>query len=172
MSVTGHYAGPVSRAAAAAADIGVVVGSYTVAVAAASLLVETFLRRSLAGDRYGPVALTILAVWAFAYVFVSLLVAGRTLGKGLVGVRVVQRDGSVLTARAAFWRTVVFPFSGLLLGLGYLPILLHREHRALHDLVAGTAVVYDWGVRDAQLPGPLTEYLRTHDADADRPSAG
>ena len=34
--------------------------------------------------------------------------------------------------------------------------------RALHDLCAGTAVVYDWGDRPAELPGPLSSYLARH----------
>ena len=38
-------------------------------------------------------------------------------------------------------------------------ILFHRQHRALHDLVARTAVVYDWGEREAQVPVPLTRFL-------------
>ncbi|MFD1249578.1 hypothetical protein ACFQ3F_17385 [Nocardioides ginsengisoli] len=35
---------------------------------------------------------------------------------------------------------------------------------SLLDLIARTAVVYDWGGRTAQLPDPLTAYLRAHDA--------
>jgi hypothetical protein len=38
-------------------------------------------------------------------------------------------------------------------------MVVQREHRALHDLIAGTAVVYDWGSRTAELPGPLSEFL-------------
>jgi hypothetical protein len=45
----------------------------------------------------------------------------------------------------------VFPLSFLLFGLGFLGILVQREHRALHDLIAGTAVVYSWDARAARL---------------------
>ena len=42
---------------------------------------------------------------------------------------------------------LAFPLSFLLFGLGFLLILVQRERRALHDLIAGTAVVYDWDAR-------------------------
>jgi type VI protein secretion system component VasF len=54
----------------------------------------------------------------------------------------------------------VFPLSFLLLGLGFTGILVQRERRALHDLIAGSAVVYAWDARAARLrflarePGP------------------
>ena len=38
-------------------------------------------------------------------------------------------------------------------------MLVDRERRALHDMLARTAVVYDWGERPAKLPAPLTRYL-------------
>jgi uncharacterized RDD family membrane protein YckC len=43
------------------------------------------------------------------------------------------------------------PLSYLFLGLGFLAILLGDQRRALHDVIAGTAVVYSWNARAAQL---------------------
>jgi uncharacterized RDD family membrane protein YckC len=48
-------------------------------------------------------------------------------------------------------RALAFPLSIILFGLGFAGILLQREHRALHDLIAGTAVVYAWDARRARL---------------------
>jgi uncharacterized RDD family membrane protein YckC len=48
-------------------------------------------------------------------------------------------------------RTLAFPLSFLLLGLGFAGILLGRDRRALHDSIAGTAVVYAWDARAARL---------------------
>ena len=48
-------------------------------------------------------------------------------------------------------RTLAFPLSFLLLGLGFVGILLGRDRCALHDVIAGTAVVYDWDAREARL---------------------
>jgi uncharacterized RDD family membrane protein YckC len=57
----------------------------------------------------------------------------------------------VLEPRRGIVRALVFPLSFLLCGLGFLGILVQREHRALHDLIAGTAVVYAWDARAARL---------------------
>jgi len=100
-----------------------------------------------------------LLVWAFFYAFVGLAIAGRTPGKSLVGLRVVGNDGSVLSVRRALGRTFAFPLSVITLGLGFLGIIFQREHRALHDMIAKTAVVYDWGSRTAELPGPLSAFI-------------
>ena len=48
-----------------------------------------------------------------------------------------------------FVRTLAFPLSVLFLGIGPLMIVEQREHRSLHDLIAKTCVVYDWGDRSA-----------------------
>jgi uncharacterized RDD family membrane protein YckC len=39
----------------------------------------------------------------------------------------------------------------LLFGLGFLGILVGGKRRALHDVIAGTAVVYSWDARVARL---------------------
>ena len=49
---------------------------------------------------------------------------------------------------------LVFPLSFLVLCLGFIMILLGRERRALHDVIAGTAVVYGWDARAARAAVP------------------
>lgn len=159
LNVTGHYAGAVSRAAAAVLDILIVVGSFTAGLAGLDLLSRVVLGEPIAANRAGLAAVVALVVWAFVYLYVGQAIAGRTIGMGIVGLRVVGADGTALTARRALIRTLAFPLSALILGLGFAMILVQREHRALHDLIAGTAVVYDWGGREAEVPGPLSEFL-------------
>jgi hypothetical protein len=48
-------------------------------------------------------------------------------------------------------RTLAFPLSFLLFGLGFTGILFGQQRRALHDVIAGTAVVYAWDARAARL---------------------
>jgi uncharacterized RDD family membrane protein YckC len=60
----------------------------------------------------------------------------------LVGLRVVQRDGSKLHPGKAAVRTLVFPLS-FVLGLGFIGVIVGREHRALHDVAADTVVVFE-----------------------------
>lgn len=159
LEVTGYYAGAATRAAGAVLDVVIVLGTFTMGVAGLELLARVVVGGSLVDEPAGPLSVVALGLWAFLYVFAGLAIAGRTPGKGIVGLRVVTTAGLPLSVRRALWRTVAFPLSAVPLGLGFLGIVLQKEHRALHDVVAGTAVVYDWGGRTAELPGPLSEFL-------------
>jgi hypothetical protein len=60
-------------------------------------------------------------------------------------------DGTDASWRQAVVRTLALPLSFLLLGLGFLGIVLGDKRRALHDVIAGTAVIYSWDARAARL---------------------
>jgi uncharacterized RDD family membrane protein YckC len=85
----------------------------------------------------------------------------------IVGLRIVSRAGEPLSGRRAFLRVLTLPLSLVLLGLGLLGIVFDRERRALHDLIAGSTVVYDWGDRMATMPTPLARWLAQHAAPID-----
>jgi uncharacterized RDD family membrane protein YckC len=156
-TVSGNFAGSVSRAAAGMIDIGVIVALYTLGAAGLSILTRVLFGFDL--GRGGPWGVAALAVWAFFYIFVGLLITGRTIGKALIGLRVVRVDGGAPTPRDVFVRTLCLPLSFLIFGIGFLMVLVRRDHRALHDLIAGTSEVYDWGDRQAAMPGPLADFL-------------
>jgi uncharacterized RDD family membrane protein YckC len=73
---------------------------------------------------------------------VAFTLGGQTLGKMASGVRVIPArseppiDLSRSVIRAAVWMVLAAP-----LGLGFLTALIGREHRGLHDRMAGTRVV-------------------------------
>ena len=90
-------------------------------------------------------------MWAFVYFAYPLAASGRTLGMAIVGVRAVRADGSDINGTHAVVRVLALPLSFLLFGLGFLLIVLRRDRRALHDLIASTAVVYAWDARAARL---------------------
>ena len=77
---------------------------------------------------------------------------------GIVGIKVVTNAGRPISPGHAAIRVLVQPIS-IATVVGLLGIVLDRDQRALHDLVAKTAVVYDWGDRPAELPAPLTAWL-------------
>ncbi|MER6970754.1 RDD family protein [Nocardioides sp. NPDC000445] len=158
-SVSGHYAGAISRAAAALIDGLLIAGLYTLGVAGFSFLLGMFTSRSLTDDGSTLLGIAAFAIWAFSYVFISLAITGRTIGKGLAGLRVVRADGTAPGVRTMFVRTLVFPLSVVFFGIGLLLIVVQREHRSFHDLIAKTCVVYDWGDRSAEMPGPLSDFL-------------
>ncbi|MEU3166293.1 RDD family protein [Streptosporangium sp. NPDC006930] len=100
--------------------------------------------------------LAILSV-LFLYFWAQHALWGRTLGKRMLGVRVIAvSTGGRLGAGRTVLRTLVFPLLVLVpdvglfcLFVGGLWMLLDAEGRVLHDRLLGTAVVCDW-VRDAQ----------------------
>ena len=103
-SVTGYYAGPLSRAVGAVLDAIIVFATFTLGFAAVNLLssysASPSIRTALASWRPSP------SPWWFSYSFVCLAVSGRTVGKGLIGIRVVAADGQSVTVRGAFVRTL------------------------------------------------------------------
>jgi hypothetical protein len=101
--------------------------------------------------RSDPLVGALFVVWEFFYFGYSWAVASRSFGMYVLGLRVVRADGTEIAPRQGVLRALVFPLSFLLLGLGFLGILVQHERRALHDLIAGTTVVYAWDARAARL---------------------
>jgi uncharacterized RDD family membrane protein YckC len=164
-SRTGHYAGAFTRSAAFLIDWFLITSVYGVIVAVTQWFAGTFLGVEIdIGDGNRLAWAAGFVVWAFLYLAVGLMVAGRTIGKRLLGLRVVTRAGLPLSALRAAIRVVVQPLSFLLLGLGLAGIVIGKERRALHDVLAGTAVIYDWGDRPAEVPAPLTRWLERRGA--------
>jgi uncharacterized RDD family membrane protein YckC len=95
-------------------------------------------------------------VWAFTLLFAVLYttvlqarIGGQTLGKMLMGVRVMGVEGGMLASGAALLRFIGYFVSLAPLGLGFVMAGLRRDKRALHDLLAGSRVV-----RVARAPNP------------------
>jgi uncharacterized RDD family membrane protein YckC len=152
VSLQGQYAGSASRFLAYVIDLVVSTAVFTLAVAGVSFVIETITRHSItwtAGS--GAASAVVFVAWEFFYFGYSWAASGKTVGMAVLGIRVVRADGTGAQAWRGVVRALVFPFSFLLLGLGFLGILVQHEHRALHDLIAGTAVIYAWDARAARL---------------------
>jgi uncharacterized RDD family membrane protein YckC len=166
--VSGHYAGPISRLLAFLVDLFFVWTGFVLGAVGVAFVLGIFLQADLdASWRRSVAGAIFLTLWAFIYLWTSLALAGRTPGMGIIGLSVVTREGEPISGRQAFVRTIVFPFSFLIFGLGFLGIFISPERRALHDAAAGDAVVYDWGDRHAEMPAPLTQWLNRHSEDED-----
>ena len=145
-------AGPVSRAVAFLVDSLAVSTLFGVAVSLGTFLVALFTSRSLGQiDGRGPWWAAAFLAWWFCYLWLSVAVSGRTIGKGLVGLRVLSAAGDDLPARDAAVRALVLPAS-MVLGLGFVPAVFGRQRRALHDLAARSRVDVDWGNRPVTVP--------------------
>jgi uncharacterized RDD family membrane protein YckC len=71
---------------------------------------------------------------------------GMTLGKRPFRIYVVnEKDHLAISLKQAVIRSLGYVVSYLPLAGGYLMAALHPEHRALHDLMAGTVSIYKRG---------------------------
>jgi uncharacterized RDD family membrane protein YckC len=165
--VTGHYAGPITRLAAHALDTAIAGSVFTVASSALLSALQAVGAPINDFNRTGALFLGALFTWLFVYWWAATAVAGRTPGMTVVGLRIVSRTGEPVSGRRALLRVLTLPLSFALLGLGLLGIVFDRERRALHDIIAGSTVVYDWGDRKATLPTPLARWLALHAAPID-----
>jgi uncharacterized RDD family membrane protein YckC len=154
--VSGRYAGPVTRLLAFAIDVGVVLGLFGMLTALVTYLVKLVSGYQLSDNSiWWTIA---LLAFAFLYGWVGLTVSGRTIGKWILGLRVMATDGSTLPPHSAPVRMLALPLSFILL-IGLIMGVVDRRGRTLHDLIAHTCVVYDWGDRRAEMPGPLHHFL-------------
>ena len=147
----GKCAGFASRFTAFAVDVGVSLGVFMLALAAISFAARVLTGKDIAWNRGDVWVVIAYAVWGFTYFAYSWAASGRTAGMAVFGVRVVRDDGTDASGRRAVVRTLALPLSFLLLGLGFVGILLGDRRRALHDVIAGTAVIYSWDARAARL---------------------
>ena len=150
-NLQGHYAGAGSRFAAYAVDAGLSTGLFTIGtgIVALALNIVTGIRLNLSQGSTGTAVA--YGAWLLVYFAYSWAVFGKTAGMALFGVRVVGKAGDAVGTRRAIVRTLALPLSFALFGLGFVGIVVRRDRRALHDLIAGTAVVYSWNAHSARL---------------------
>jgi uncharacterized RDD family membrane protein YckC len=150
-ALQGHHAVSVSRFLAFVADQFTLSLHFVTGQALVSLALEVITGASWEPTDHRWAVAVLYSVWWFVYFALPLAVTGRTVGMAIVGVRVVRADGARLEAPRAAARTAVFPLSFLLLGVGFLIGLIRRDRRELHDLIAGTAVIYAWDAEIAAM---------------------
>lgn len=76
----------------------------------------------------------------FGYQLIGNL-TGATLGKRLIGLRLIRRDGAPPGFGRALIRAAVWMLGTPVASFGFLVALLNKENRALHDFASGTVVV-------------------------------
>ncbi len=141
----GEYAGIVSRGIAFFLDALVVVVVCTIGFE----LVVTVLSNigvahaSVTFSANGIGYLSAIPVVFVAYCSASWVLAGRTPGMFLLGVRVVRPDGESPRAGRSVARALAYWISAILM-LGFIWIMFDDRRQGFHDKIAGTFVVYDW----------------------------
>lgn len=137
----GHRAGVISRLVAATIDallVGVVLMLGYAGFAGLVFLIDprtfTFPAPGLFFSL--TAALTVLVV----YLTVSWWITGRTYGSHVMGLRVVNYNGSTMTLVGALVRALFCSF----FPVGLLWVAVNRENRSVQDVVLRTSVIYDW----------------------------
>jgi len=137
----GQRAGIVSRGLAFAADIGIAFVVYTVLVAGVSLLWDLLFSNKVEIPTPPGWASALMIFWVLViYLALGWGSTGRTIGKQLLGLRVVRADARPLTPGQAFVRAV---FCAIFYP-GILWVLFDRRCCSLQDKALKTVVVYDW----------------------------
>ena len=140
----GHYAGALSRLVAYGADLLILTSVYAVALALLEFAINAATPWSIDFKTGHVLVLLGELLWAALYFGNSWIVFARSPGMTLLGLRIVQADGSSLDRHHAIIRLLAFPLGFLTLGVGFLGIIFGRTHQAIYDRIARTAVVYDW----------------------------
>lgn len=151
VALQGHHAGAVSRFVAFLIDTTVAATLFTLLTGLGVLALDRVVGVTWVAEDHRPLVAALLVAWQIAYFAAPTALTGRTVGKAALGVRVVDPDGEPVGAWHALARTVFFPVSFLVFGMGFLLALVRRDRRMLHDLVGRTAVVYSWDAEVARL---------------------
>jgi uncharacterized RDD family membrane protein YckC len=137
----GLRAGFVSRAVASGIDVVLVLCVYALGVIMTNIAWDLFFSTTISVS-VPPHWLNELLLWILlvAYLTAGWSSTGRTVGKQIVGLRVLQSDGSPLRLLRALCRALLCAsfFPALLLAL------VNRRNRGIEDVAFRTVVIYDW----------------------------
>lgn len=158
-TLQGHYAGLVTRGIAFFIDIAIV----TICLLTVNWVVNAF------ADLFGialqdcqtqPRMIIRWTCWLVRYSLIVFSVsfypiyllffwvlAGQTLGKYVMGAKIVANDGKRMNLRRAIRRLFGYFANLWTLGLGFLWIAIDDQRQGLHDIIAGTYVIYAWEAR-------------------------
>ena len=111
----------------------------------------------LAGGTAEKIGILFTLVAAVLDLGVLAGLTGKTLGKWTTGLRLERTDGSLPGFGWAMLRHFVgYPVSLIFLGIGFLIAIFVPNGRALHDFIAGTVVVREYGSGAAATRRPRT----------------
>lgn len=97
---------------------------------------------ALLGRIFGVAGVFVAYLFGVLYYVLLTSMQGQTLGKMIVGIQVVDAQGSIPGLGTVLLREIVGKFiSGLFFDLGYLWVAWDREKRGWHDHIAGTFVI-------------------------------
>lgn len=131
-----HYGGLASRGLAMAIDL-VVINLYLYGLD----IVNGLTRYSLISGWIMPIIFFVLPIMGY-FLLADLFFNGRTVGKRIMGLRVVSLNAMPLGIGQAVIRFLLLPFDLFMsFGLGPILIAFTARHQRIGDLAAGTTVI-------------------------------
>jgi uncharacterized RDD family membrane protein YckC len=82
-----------------------------------------------------------LVAWCFYEAFFLASSWQATIGKRVMGIKVVGEDGEKISIGRAIGRTVAQFFSVIIICIGYFMVGWNKKKRGLHDMIAATYVI-------------------------------
>lgn len=163
-TLQGQYAGFVSRLVAFTVDVlliiaviligGFVLGLLLYFFGLAGVVSELLSNLEARADLVGLLVRVLTFFGSFTFVFFLYYVsmhtaaAGMTVGKALMGVRVVRMTGYPMTLSRSIRRYFTFLLAALPFFLGLVWILIDDRRQGWHDKLSDTCVIYDWPARE------------------------
>lgn len=158
IAVQERYAGTVSRALAFLLDQSIISALFYFVVMIIEFAVEIISHQPanyIHESSWG--ILIIFFMWQFLYFASALAATSKTPGKVLLGLKVVNNaDGTPVTATRAMVRTLFLHLSIWSI-VGVLCGVMRKDRRELHDIIAGTGVVYSWDAGMARYRQKVTD---------------
>jgi len=153
VELQGRRAGFFTRAIGSGIDLGIAFVIFIVAVVAIEVVWDLlFSERVEVSPPHSGLSTLLLWLTTVVYLAFGWGSTGRSIGKQVMGTRVVRRDATPLKPAQAFGRALVCAT--------FYPVLLlalfHRRNAGLEDIVCRTVVVYDW------IPAEATRQLPPH----------
>jgi uncharacterized RDD family membrane protein YckC len=156
----GQYSGFVTRAMALIMDLLIIMVTVAVINAVIALPLVYFLNidprtcaqaagvahtMTAALCRSVNVTWVLVAIFTGPIYFIALFTfSGQTIGKYVMGVRVVRLDGRAMAVSTSAMRYLGYFVSLLPLGLGFVWVIVDERRQGFHDHMAGTSVIYAW----------------------------
>jgi uncharacterized RDD family membrane protein YckC len=140
---TAFAAGFVSRAVAMAIDLLVITAIVLTSTLVTELVSAVLPRWVWLNAAIAAVVGAVVSFVPLFYFSVAVAITGRTVGKAVMGIRVLGLDGRQLSAGRSLVRTIAYVFSLLPLFGGFLWVLVDRDRRGWHDHIARSRVVHE-----------------------------
>ena len=156
-TLLGQYAGFVTRLIAWMTDQFIIGTVVAVSIAAVSFVIQSLPTVARLGHEdtllsIGVVIGVLITISVPVVYFIgSWMLAGQTIGKWLMGVRIVRTDGGRLRFSNCVVRLIGYLISAIML-LGFLWILVDNRRQGFHDKLARTFVVYAWPEQEPVRP--------------------